>query len=338
MNFSGISIIICIYNGEYRIAPTLKALISQHIPENINVEILLVDNGSTDKTIQVVREFWLTQQTNITLRIISEPKQGKANALITGYNEAMYELMLLCDDDNWLQPEYIKTVFEIYNEHPDIGLLGGYGKAFFEPDEKPKWFGKWERCYVCGKHHKKNGFLDDMDFRIWGAGSVMRKTLWAFLWSNGFTFYNSADEGKAMTEDAELSMAITFTGHRLYFDDSLWFIHDLHGGRITWENLIAQQSLNGANSAILYMYRLAYDHVSDAHPPVNWLFIRKILGLTWRIFKSFLKWDNYPERIFLYSIIRELLTNQKKYKKLSLESFVWIAKVKETFPLKSWNA
>ena len=89
--------------------------------------------------------------------------------------------MLLCDDDNWLQPDYLKTVIEIFSKYPDIGLLGGYGKAVFNGTEKPDWFDKWENCYVCGKHHTKNGFLQSSDFSIWGAGSVIRKTMWNFF-------------------------------------------------------------------------------------------------------------------------------------------------------------
>ncbi|MEI6696157.1 MAG: glycosyltransferase family A protein [Bacteroidota bacterium] len=333
----GISVIICVHNGASRIIPTLKALAEQNIPSGLECELLMIDNASTDNTAIIAADYWVSVGSPFSFRILTEPNPGKANALVMGYNAALNELILLCDDDNWLQPDYLKTVLEIYTLYPQIGLLGGYGKALFANNEKPVWFDKWERCYVCGKHHLRNGFLKNMDFSIWGAGSVMRKTIWTFLYSNGFVFYNGNNRGKAMTEDAELSMAITFTGHSLYFDDRLWFIHDLRGRKINWKSLLAQQSLNGQNTAILYMYRLAYDNILKFNLPVNWLFSRKIIGLTWRICGSFRKWDNYPERIFLFNIIKELLSNQKKYKKLALASIIWISKIKNAFPLDNNN-
>lgn len=333
VNPQGISIIICVHNGANRIKPTLKALAVQTIPKDLQCELLIVDNASTDSTAELSTEYWSYLNSPFPISILSEPKAGKANAIIKGYNNAKYELMLLCDDDNWLQPEYLKTVCEIYSLHPEIGLLGGYGKALFEPGEKPGWFDKWENIYVCGKHHERNGFLNKLDFSIWGAGSVLRKTMWEFLKTNGFHFYNSMEGGKAMSEDAELSMAISFTNNRLYFDERLWFKHDLRGGRITWENLIIQQSWNGKTNAILYMYRLAVDHINQNNVWVNWLVYKKILGLLKDVSRSALKPGNKPRWIYFSNIMKELFNNRKRYGVLARESFQWIKKINNANPL-----
>jgi len=329
----GISIIICVRNGAKRIVPTLKSLATQIIPDSLKCELLIIDNASTDSTGRIAREYWESVKSPFPINVLTEPKPGKANALMMGYNSAKYELMLLCDDDNWLQPYYLKTVCEIFRENPHIGLLGGYGRALFEPDKKPKWFEKWENCYVCGKHLKHNGFLKSRDFRIWGAGSVLRKTMWNFLMYNGFMFHNSLNAGKAMTEDAELSMVISFTGHRLFFDDRLWFTHDLRGGRITWKNLLAQQSLNGRTNAILYVYHLAIDYASEPNPAIKWLLLRKILGLSFKAFCSLLKPYNKPKWVFFYHILRELISNRLAYEKVATKSFVWAKKIKNALPL-----
>jgi glycosyltransferase involved in cell wall biosynthesis len=326
----GISIIICIYNGASKIIPTLKALSEQAIPSGIPIELLLIDNASTDSTNSVASEYWKAINAPFPLKVIEEQKPGKANALVLGYNSAKYELMLLCDDDNWLQPDYLKTIIEIFDQHPDIGLLGGYGKAFFETGEKPGWFDKWENCYVCGKHHRQNGFLANRDYSIWGAGSVITKTVWNFIFSNGFIFHNSTKGGKAIGEDAELSMAISFTGYKLYFDDRLWFIHDLRGGRITWKNLIAQQAANGKNNAILCMYDIALNLKTNSNAYASYLFIKKTLEISFRLIKSSMKWKNKPRQIYFFNILKELILNANKYKKISLESFIWINKIKNT--------
>ena len=330
MGTFGISVVICIYNGAKRIIPTLKALSRQNIPSGLPCELIIIDNASTDSTAGIAEEFWKNIRTPFPLSCHTETKPGKANALVLGYNKTKYELMLVCDDDNWLQPDYFKTVAELYTANPHIGLLGGYGKALFNPNEKPKWFNSWENCYVCGKHHIKNGLLDNEDFSIWGAGSVLPKTIWKHLISSGFTFNNSTSKGKAMSEDAELSMAISFTGNPLYFDDRLWLTHDLRGGRVTWKNFLEQQSWNGKTNAVLYMYQLAYDNPSLSLIKIDFLFVRKIMGLMLGLGKSLLKPNNRPRSILFYNIIKELLSNSKNYKKKAVDSLVWINKIRYT--------
>ena len=329
----GISVIICVHNGAGRISSTLRALSEQVFPVDLPCELLIIDNASTDSTGEIAQEVWNASGSPFPLRVIEEKNPGKANALVTGYNAALYELMLLCDDDNWLQPDYLKIVAEVYRLFPAIGLLGGYGKALFEPGEQPGWFGRWENCYVCGKHHLQNGFLPERNYSIWGAGSVLRKTMWNFLRSNGFAFYNSTGRGKAMTEDAELSMIITFTGHRLYFDDRLCFTHDLRGGRVTWKNFLGQQSLNGKNHAILYMYRLAFYHVYQSDPKMRLLFAKNILSVSWNTLKERMTVNNRPMWIFFFHILLELVMHPAKYRRLAEESFTWIRRIRDTLPL-----
>jgi glycosyltransferase involved in cell wall biosynthesis len=330
----GISVIICVHNGARRIIPTLKALAEQNIPPGLACELLIIDNASTDDTANIAANYWATLSTPISLRILYELKPGKANALIMGYNDARYELMLLCDDDNWLQPDYMKCVSEIYTLHPQIGLLGGYGKAFFGTSKKPYWFDYWENYFVCGEHFKESGYLKQLDIRIWGAGSVLRKTMWNYLKSSGFSFVNSRASGKAMTEDAELSQIITYTGHQLYFDNRLWFYHDLHDREITIKNVLKQQFLNGKNGAVLFCYWKAYYCENKS----NLYFVRGILKYIIKIVLTFFtKWGNMkniPEFVFSFSLMKEVIFNFKKYYFFFNKSLVWINKIKESYPLK----
>jgi glycosyltransferase involved in cell wall biosynthesis len=333
MNIAGISVIICVYNGSKRIVPTLQALATQHVAETVPCEIILVDNASTDGTTATALGEWDKLGAPYPLNVIQENRPGKANALVAGYNAARYEYMLLCDDDNWLQPDYFGIVIELFAREPEIGMLGGYGQALFEEGQKPDWFDKWESCYVCGKHHKKNGFMVKDDFSIWGAGSVLRKTFWDFLVSKGFRFINSTGSGKAMTEDAELSMAISFTAHRLYFDERLWFTHDLRGGRITWKNLIEQQSLNGKNSAILSTYRLTRERIRYPWIPFSLLFAKKIAGLIIHLTWALLKINFKPRWIYFYHNLKELVLHPGVYAGISKSSAAWISSILETSPL-----
>lgn len=328
----GISVIICTHNGAERLIPTLEALERQDVPVGLPWEILIIDNGSTDDTLSITDSFRKNFKKDIILRILSEPVLGKSNALVKGYDEAKYELMLVCDDDNWLQPQYLKTVAEIYREHPQIGLLGGYGIPEFRSEHKPVWFEKYKQAYACGKHHNKNGFLAKSDASIWGAGSVIRKTLWSFLRENGFHFINNTVPGAALGEDVELSHAVMFSGCKLYFDDRLWFYHDLSKRRITKKNL--KKQIKNSGCTLFVIYDIAYKNSPGLKHRFNSVFFRWLLFHIYYLFILLLKKNNVLLRRHIFTQLKELATQKQKLKTIYDEIFPWISKVKESFPLK----
>ena len=328
----GISVIICTHNRVKRLVPTLDVLEHQNTPPGLAWEILVIDNGSTDDTFKVADEFRKKLKKNIEFRIIYEPVLGKSNALVRGYNEANYELMLVCDDDNWLQPEYLKTVAEIFKENPEIGLLGGYGIADFGEEKTPEWFVKWQQFYACGKHHDKSGFLKQGDVSIWGAGSVIRKTLWVFLRNNGFHFINNTGPGTMFGEDVELAHAIAFSGCQLYFDERLWYHHDLSRRQITKESLKMQVKNSG--SSLFPIYSIAYKNSPDKINRYCITFVRMLISMLINLFIQSLKKNNKATRKYLLVQFIGLLINMRKNKKLYREIFPWMSRIKNSFPLK----
>src|ERR1700678_427764 len=103
MNAS-ISIIICTRNRAERLRSTLQSIGKVTVPKNWTVELLVVDNGSTDGTHAVVMEARLS---NMNPRYISEPMPGQSHARNTGLRETSVEAILFTDDDihvpsNWM--------------------------------------------------------------------------------------------------------------------------------------------------------------------------------------------------------------------------------------------
>jgi glycosyltransferase involved in cell wall biosynthesis len=101
---SSISIIICTRNRAERLRSTLQSIGKVTVPKNWIVELLVVDNGSTDGTDAVVMEARLS---NMNLRYISEPMPGQSHARNTGLRETSGAAILFTDDDirvpsNWV--------------------------------------------------------------------------------------------------------------------------------------------------------------------------------------------------------------------------------------------
>ena len=123
---NGVSVIICCYNSANRIEKTLKHLSSQCLPP-VPVEIIVVDNASKDLTKEVARKFWANNGNNqIAFKIVEELSPGLNNARERGVSEAIYNIGIFCDDDNWLFPDFVSKAYQQLIEDPTIGLIGSF--------------------------------------------------------------------------------------------------------------------------------------------------------------------------------------------------------------------
>src|SRR6478735_6421240 len=123
----GISVIVCCFNSSARIRETLRALCAQELDASLDCEIILVDNASTDNTSEVAYAVWKNSNTRISLRIIPEMRPGLAYARRKGIKASLYNYLIFCDDDNWLEDTYVQTAFSILDKDQRIAACGGKG-------------------------------------------------------------------------------------------------------------------------------------------------------------------------------------------------------------------
>jgi glycosyltransferase involved in cell wall biosynthesis len=110
-----ISIIIPCYNAVSTIARTIDSLITQNYQ---NLELILIDGDSKDRTMEIVDRYQEYFQV-----IISEPDSGQANALNKGFKLATGDIWgWLCADDE-LTPGALLHVAQLFQLHPDIDLV-----------------------------------------------------------------------------------------------------------------------------------------------------------------------------------------------------------------------
>lgn len=91
-----VSIILCTCNRADSLRATLESFASLEIPADLPAELVVVDNGSTDHTRDVVSRASLV---NIDLRWVPEPRRGKGYAYNTGMRAATGDVLLFTDDD-----------------------------------------------------------------------------------------------------------------------------------------------------------------------------------------------------------------------------------------------
>jgi glycosyltransferase involved in cell wall biosynthesis len=109
------SVVIPLYNKAHTIERTLTSVLTQTYPE---FEVIIVNDGSTDNGIEVIRN--LTSDTRI--RIIEQNNQGVSAARNKGVAAAKYDYIAFLDgDDDWL-PAYLEKMKETIALYPKFGM------------------------------------------------------------------------------------------------------------------------------------------------------------------------------------------------------------------------
>lgn len=103
-----ITIIIPVYNVEKYIKKTIESLIKQTL---VDKEILIINDGSTDNTLQVVREYINKYK---YIKIINQKNLGVSHSRNVGINEAKGKYILFNDGDDWIKDEdYLERIYNI---------------------------------------------------------------------------------------------------------------------------------------------------------------------------------------------------------------------------------
>jgi len=255
----GVSVIICCYDSANRLPDTLKHLAFQNVPDSVSWEVIIVNNNSSDNTTGVAKAEWNKYDISIPLKIVDERKPGLSNARNRGAKEATYELLLFCDDDNWLEKNYIHYAYKIMNENKKIGVLGGRSEAVFETG-KPLWFDRFGQAYAIGKPNKTSGSVNSRTF-VAGAGMIIRKSFFKLLESLAFKPLLTGRKGKQVCsgEDSELCLVSLFLGYDLYYDERLQFIHFMPAFRLSWKYCVSLVSKGQATPQVhLEFYNYCY--------------------------------------------------------------------------------
>ena len=117
-----ISIIICTHNRANYLFDTLNSLSKVKIPEEKNVELLVVNNASKDDTDKIVHSY---KHPSIKIRYLSEPIPGKSRALNLAIKESSGEVLLFTDDDVRFSEHWIERMCDpILNGKTDA-VAGG---------------------------------------------------------------------------------------------------------------------------------------------------------------------------------------------------------------------
>jgi cellulose synthase/poly-beta-1,6-N-acetylglucosamine synthase-like glycosyltransferase/peptidoglycan/xylan/chitin deacetylase (PgdA/CDA1 family) len=198
----GVSVIIPAFNEEKVIASTVERILAS---DYRNLEILVIDDGSRDRTAAVIRAGFAGEP---RVALISTPNGGKANALNVGLRAARNEVVVALDADTQFNADTISRLTRWFAD-PAVGAVAGNAKV----GNRVNMITRWQALeYVVAQNLERRALsaLDTLTV-VPGAVGAWRRS--ALLELGGFP----AD---TLAEDQDLTIAIQTRGCRVVFDPS----------------------------------------------------------------------------------------------------------------------
>lgn len=284
----GVSVILCCFNSSERLPETLKHL-SEQVTQDFQWEIVLVNNASTDNTVDCAIKIWKKIGPQfVKLRIVEEPVPGQAIARKKGVVEAKFNCIIFCDDDNWLDKNYVSIAMKTMDMNRAIGAMGGRNFPVSNIEKYPDWFEEYKDKYATGIPADRSGNVSSRGF-ILGAGMVTRRGLFLDAYSETYpSLLKGRSGGKLSTgDDFEYCKRLLLWNYQLYYQEDLLLNHFIPLERLTLS--YREKLMNGIDEAgkVLSEYDLAI-HVKKRFERKNrW----RLLGiLPFRILFAKLGW------------------------------------------------
>ena len=196
-----VTIVVPAYNEEKNIGEAVTSLArSRH---EGGVELVVVDDGSTDNTAEVIKSLKLPN-----VRLVQVPNGGKANALNTGVAFSRSELIVMVDADTMVDSDSIHRLVQPFADET-VGAVAGNVKVA----NRRSLIGKWQHIeYVIGFS------LDRRLYDTMGCISTIPGALGAFR-RRALTQAGGLSED-TLAEDTDLTMAIQRAGWRVVYEES----------------------------------------------------------------------------------------------------------------------
>ena len=220
-----ISVVVPAFNEEHLLPACLESLLAQEYEGEI--EILVVDNASTDDTAGVARRYGA--------RVVEEPRRGYGNALMRGFAAARGEIIACTDADTVVPSDWIQRLAREYDRGQDVVAVGG-DIQFESPNWKSRlltqflipWINRIDRGNPAGPH-------------LWGANLSVRRD--AFLsvggWNPRFSLQADSELSERLREAGRVvvleSLRVRTSSRR--WNRSLFFNSFLFASNWVWFHL-----------------------------------------------------------------------------------------------------
>jgi len=203
-------------------------------------ELLVIDNNSQDRTVEICREF--QQRFPEHFRFVTEHKVGKSYALNTAISEAKGDVLAFTDDDVLVATDYVQSIRTVFSSFP---VDAAQGRVLLDCEAGwPKWL---DDTYASMADYRD--YADEvipLKGTLCGSNMIVRKALFDEV--GGFA-PELGPGGIGVFEDTEISLRMREKGHRLLYAPQILIRHQWPRDRLTKGFIRKRMFLHGRVNA-----------------------------------------------------------------------------------------
>lgn len=185
-----VSVIIPVYNQGKFLSDAIESVIAQTYKD---VEIVCVNDGSTDNSKEIIESF-VNKHNNILFLNETENK-GVINARNIAIDLSKGEYILPLDADDSIEPTYIEKAVKILDKNPKVGIvyckakLFGTKNEYWDLDDFDKSDFLYKNCIFCTAMFRKKDFINVGKYKNYMKFGCEDYDLWISLIEHGFEVY-----------------------------------------------------------------------------------------------------------------------------------------------------
>ena len=194
-----VSIVVPALNEAVPIERTVRSLVASDYPA---LEVIVVDDGSTDGTGELVEQLGLEN-----VRVLHQPNSGKATALNRGIVAARHEVIVTVDADTVFETGTLRALVQAFSD-PQVGAVSGNTKV----GNRNRFLGRWQHIeYVMGFNLDRRLYdLLQCIPTVPGAVGAFRRQ--ALIEAGGVS-------SATLAEDTDTTIAVSRAGWRIVYAD-----------------------------------------------------------------------------------------------------------------------
>lgn len=212
MNYNLLSIIIPCYNGEKYIEKCLNSIMMQSYR---NLDILVIDDGSTDNSFNICKNI---AKKDSRIRVVRQENKGLPATRKIGIDMVVGEYITFVDVDDWIHPDmYLNMMYAMIKENVDIvqcGVCDTYPNGIL----KHRYQEEYNKTYE--KYDRVTGFIKLIEEKEW------RSYFWNKIYRKSLFDNIKFPVGRGLDEDTSVMHQIFHKAQSsLYFKDEYYYYY-----------------------------------------------------------------------------------------------------------------
>lgn len=203
-----VTILMPAYNEETVIVDALESILQLNYN---NYEVIVIDDGSADKTSFLINQYIENNTTRIPVRLISQSNAGKANALNTGLIHANGEFILAVDADAKLNKDCLIYGMQNFQDEKTGAVAGNVIVV-----NEYNWLTRFQQLeYLVSQNVVRQGLA------LFGIVPIVPGPIGLFRKSAMLEAYGYREDSQLFAEDADLSIRLLQLGWKITSDERM---------------------------------------------------------------------------------------------------------------------